>query len=756
MRLGKKSKILAKFKKLYRLFRSPILIGFLIVGISVWMVATPNKFVNDFITSFDNFMYDARLKMKASSKNPQQKSTSPIIIVDIDERSLAEQGTWPWPRAKFAELVTKLRQEGVSTIAFSIVFSKTSEEVATNYLAKMKAQKSNQVELMQVLNRIIYLYEGDNLLADAVKDHDVVLGIMFNQFPTYSIGLIPPPQFELTKADLNDVLIPAFSGYSANFPSLQNSAQHAGFVLGIADQDGIIRHSPLLVTYKEGIYPSLALEATKIFLHLSQIKIHFVPIGKTLAVDKIILGDKIINTDASGAISIPYQGRAHFFQHVSATDVLKNRIPSEMLKGKLVFVGTSVGGLGDLHPTPIASVFPGVEIQANIAAALMGNTVPYTPSWSKGAEMGLIILIGCILSVILPYFRALPLTLMFLALMGILFFSYIWLWEVQGLIFSFSIPIIAVFVLVTMNFIYGFFFASRQREILFKTFLKYVPKEYAKQVSESPPHVEHMIETRVVTILFSDIRHFTDITEKSSVNDITNLLNRFFNPMTEIITKHQGTVDKYIGDMIMAFWGAPLEDPLQKSHTLDAALEMQKKAGELRVEFAKLNLPPIKIGIGINTGEVNLGEIGSEIRRSYTVIGDAVNLASRLESLTKYYLAKIIVGENTYADNANNYIFRHLDKVTVKGKQTPIEIYELICKKEDATPQLLAELEQYNKASAFYYSRQWLKAYEYFFALTQAYPSVKIYSIYLKRAEKFLITPPGEDWNGTFIRVGKY
>ena len=727
------------------------LTNFLLVACAIWVLATPNQFIRSWVTAIDNFIYDAHLNLWSKK---QKIDNTPIAIIDIDNKSLLEQGAWPWPKAKFVQLVQQIQMQNAAIIAFTFIFSESKPDIATNYLKKILTHKSHDTELINVLNELIYQYEGKELFADVIGKNNVVLGLMFNQSSEFKRGALPAPAMIVSDSgNLNNLLIPSFNGYIANLPILQENAKSVGFVTGIEDSDGIIRRSPLLAVYKSGIYLSLALQATKSFFHYPKIEIQFTTIGNNQAVSQVILGNKNIHTDNSGAILIPYLN-SNVFPHYSATDLLNQRLPKNLLSNKLVFIGISIPGLGDLHPTPLSSLSPSVDIQANIASAIMNDFVLYTPYWSKGVEITLTILLGILLAVILPFLRAIALAITLIVLIGTTFYVDNWLWN-KGLIFSFSVPLLMIIGLITMNLIYGFLFESRQHDKLYKQFSEYVPSEYAKQLSEKYDENELTTEICLITVMFIDIRHFTSMAETLNVIQVKELLTKFFTPLTEIIVKYNGTVDKYVGDMIVAFWKIKADDFSQDQLPLEAALAIQDKIKELKLDLIEYNLPIIEAGIGINTGEVILGEIGSHLRRSFTVLGDTVNLGSRIQDLTKFYKAKIIIGENTYFRIRDKFIFRHLDKVIVKGKQTPTEVYQLICKKEIATPELLRELSLHELALTHYYKQEWASAYKMFSSLTRTFPKVKIYYIYLNRIKEFMQKPPGANWNGTYIKLKK-
>ena len=329
-----------------------------------------------------------------------------------------------------------------------------------------------------------------------------------------------------------------------------------------------------------------------------------------------------------------------------------------------------------------------------------------------------------------------------------------WVWEETGLVISLLVPVTLIFVSAILNMIYGYLFESRRRERLKEMFGQYVPSKHIDEMLVSKSDYALHGEDREMTVLFADIRGFTGISEGLSATQLVELLNTYFTPMTEIIFKKRGTIDKYVGDLIMAFWGAPLRDKNHARHALQTALSMQKKARELRALFKTKNWAEIKIGIGVNSGIMSVGDMGSQYRRNYTVLGDNVNLASRVEGLTKYYGVKIIVTEFTQHDQPL-FVFRKLDKVRVKGKLHGIDIYELICDAESLKPEMEKELQEYHTALAAYFAKNWDEAERIFQTLQQAHPKSKLYSIYVERIKALKENPVPDDWTGVFVHTEK-
>ena len=545
------------------------------------------------------------------------------------------------------------------------------------------------------------------------------------------------------------------SSYTGNIANLQESARTAGFFSLDADLDGILRRAPLVVRYHKKLYSSLALETARIYYLLDKIGVQTEKIGKTEAVSSISLGPrKIIPTDGAGRVIIPYRGAAGSYRYISARDVLHKKYPAKIFENAIVLVGTTSEGLFDLRAVPMQSVYPGVEVQANIISGLLDNKFPVEPAWVSGANLVLLVVLGLALALFLPRVKAFYQLLIFLSLLAAFVIFNVWMWSLQGIVLAVALPIMLMLSMTMFNLAYGFFTETEGRKKLKHMFGQYVPPHLVTIMNESPDTYGFEGESREMTVMFSDILGFTAMSEKLSATDLKKYLNRFFTPMTKTIFDHQGTIDKYVGDMIMAFWGAPVKNELHALQAVNAAFAMLAAVNELKQHFSKDGLPEISIGIGINTGMMNVGDMGSEYRRAYTVLGDSVNLASRLEGLTRYYDVDLIVGENTYDQIKDAYVCRELDLVKVKGKLRPVHVYQPIALQGQPGENDLRTLKRYHDALDLYRNQDWPGARELFMRL-QLKSRCKLYQIYLNRIEWFQSNPVGRDWDGVYERRNK-
>ena len=694
--------------------------------------------------------YNVRL----NASLPEKTAPDPrIVIVDIDEKSLKAEGRWPWSREKIAKMVDKLFQNKVSVVAFDVVFAEPEANPAQRVLEKLSG--AEQSSMGASLQKLVPKMDADSKLATQLKGRNVVLGYTFRSGQQESVGQLPQPLFDVDSVVLHSSSIPLMPSYSANLPQLQQATKYGGFFDAALDEDGILRRSPLLKRYGDKLYASLGLAAALANYEGEAIEIRTVPVRDGVAVESVRLGGYDIPTDAQGRVIIPYRGSHPSFPYVSATDVLHGIVPQPTLEGTIVFVGTTVQGLLDMRATPMMAEYPGVEVHANIVSGILDHRFPVHPDWVDGADFLVLLVLGAVLSLLLPWLSPLRALFLSVALGVALIMLNMWLWRAQGLVMNIATPLILLFLLTLLNMAYGFLSESRGRMLLKGRFGQYVPPALVDEMSRNAgENFGFEGDSREMTVLFSDVRNFTAISELLPANELKKLLNEFFTPMTRVIFDRRGTIDKYVGDMIMAFWGAPIRNEQHARHALDAAFDMLAKVEELKPVFKANGLPEVNIGIGLNTGTVNVGDMGSEFRRAYTVIGDAVNLASRLESLTKFYGVKLIVGENT-RKGQDHIVFRQLDLVRVKGKKTAVNIFEPLCYREQASAELLAEINLHQEALALYFTRKWTNAEELFKRLQQQSPGTLIYSIYIERIQALSVQDLGTEWNGVFEQKTK-
>lgn len=730
--------------------RIPIILGIVLVFIAVWMLVTSNKSVRILIDRLDNLGYDLQIRTRVLTEH--RIPSNVVAIIDIDDKSLATEGRWPWHRGKLADLVNELQKQGAAVIAFDIFFAEKENNIADTLMTTLAKKDLLATDVALSLKKNASLFDNDIVFAKSLATSQSVLSLGFlprNQ----TQNKLPPPLFTLSAQDQSQLGIFKARGYISNIPLLQQAAKGGGFINIFSDSDGIIRHSPMLIEYQGGVYPALSLQAVIAFLG-EKVTLITPTYNKTKKLEGIQIGHRMIPTDEQGQVLIPFIGKSYTFPYYSATDILHNKLPKDALLGKILFVGTSATGLGDLQATSIENPFPGVEVQATLVNGIIQNNFSYKPAWTLGANITLTILLGIIAALLFPYLGPRTLGAIIVLLPPALLFLNNLLWKNTGLILSFLVPVILVLVIAISNIIYGYLFESRRREHLKEMFGQYVPPKHIDEMLKSTGEYGLHGEDRSMTVLFADIRNFTSISEGMTASELVDMLNTFFTPMTEIIFNHRGTIDKYVGDLIMAFWGAPLRDKNHARHAIEAALDMDAKVKAMSPILIEQNWPEIKIGIGINSGRMSVGDMGSRFRRNYTVMGDEVNIASRIEGLTKFYGVDIIITESTQRDQ-QKFVFRKLDHVKVKGKKQWQSIYEVICRRTQLTTEVTQELAIYHQVLDLYFLQKWDEAEVLMQQLHDLYPGKKIYRIYLERINEFKTYPLPPDWDGVYVHQHK-
>ncbi len=705
--------------------------GFCLVVFSLFIALSPFEPLHSWLTALENVAYDREVR-RTSSLHPLSDKT-PIAIVDIDDASIKEIGRWPWSRDKMAELVTKLYQQGATCIAFDVIFPYKQENIAEQILASLNKNGAKQ-ELVEAIEKEKPSFDQDEKFAKSLSLVDTVLGMVFTQ-DLPPVGDLPPPFFVLTGKELKELNLPSEISYLTNIPLLQESAKNNGFINATPDSDGVIRKTPIVLRYQEKIFPSLALSAVSTYLLSTKKELKIVKSGRQLQLEGVVLDETLIPTDHLGKMLIPFRGGSYTFPYISAADVLKDKVGQGKIENKLLFIGTSATGLGEWRSTAISHIYPSIEIHASVAAGILDHYLPYSPDWAKGLIFLLMLVVGLALCWLLPRLGALSGALVTFGLCAALFFLNRFIWVSLGLLIPMALPLLLFFLLYVLNAAWGFFVEGRKRKELKTIFGQYVPGAYLDKMLHERAKITLEGESKELTVLFADICSFTTLSEKLTPNEIKQLLNLYLTPMTEVIFEHKGTIDKYVGDMIMAFWGAPVEDPQNAYHAVLAALQMQKALDKLNLTLSASQKPNLEIGIGINTGIMNVGDMGSQFRRAYTVLGDAVNLGSRLEVQTRSYHVNIIVGENTWQKTKDDFIYRKLDRVLVKGKAKAVDIYQPLCKKGEENQELLQELELHKQALEAYFKEEWEKAAELFDRLNRSYPKA-LYNIYLGRLKE--------------------
>ena len=726
----------------------------------VLLVDTSGLYKYPFLKQLENWTYDARLNFTRPNTIDDR-----VVIVDIDENSLAEVGRWPWGRDKLATIVENLFDRyGVRVVAFDIVFAEKDESSGLEQFERLaNTTLKNDREYQQALREIRPTLLHDKIFAESLVGRNVVLGYYFKaelQADESGVtGQLPPA---LTKMDIQwseRLPINQASGYGGNLEILQSSAKSGGYFDNpFVDADGVFRRVPLVQSYEGYLFASLALATTQAYIDAAGIELAVESEGlkggkEYFALETINVNNYRIPVDASGAVFVPYRGRQGSFPYVPAYKVLEGSAEADILRDKIILVGTSAPGLLDLRSTPVQNIYPGVEVHANIISGILDNRIKHKPAWTVGYEFVLLIVIAISMALLLPLVSPLIAAAatvgISVAVAGGTFLA----WE-NNLILPLASPMLLIVLIFMLHMTYGFFIESRGKRQLANLFGHYIPPELVDEMSESPEEFSLDGENREMTVLFSDVRGFTTISEGMDPKQLTQLMNALLTPMTRVIHKNRGTIDKYMGDAIMSFWGAPLADSEHARHALYAAMEMMDELKIMQADFKQRGWPEVNIGIGLNTGDMNVGNMGSEFRMAYTVLGDAVNLGSRLEGLTKEYGVNIIVSESTKSE-IPEFLFRELDLVRVKGKHEPVAIFEPIGHKNDVDKAVTSELSAYRKALTNFRSQAWDKAEVDFFNLNRSYPDRYLYQVYLERITVYRNDPPGEGWDGVFTHTSK-
>jgi len=710
----------------------------------------------ELIDRVENYLYDVRVRLTMPGTVDER-----IVIVDIDEASQAELGQWPWPRNTLADLVDRLFDDyGISVLGLDVLFAEPEETSAERVIEELAAGPlAADPALRQELDRLRNELDSNRRFAESLIARDVVTGFVFkdaladNEPP--STGVLPAPV--IRAAGLQGVTVPFVeaAGFAGNIADFQENAVSGGFFdTPIVDADGVFRRAPLVQRYAGDLYPSLALAVARVVAGQPPIALQFAPGGMSgIELESLRFGEQLIPVNEQVAVYIPFRGPQESFPFVSAKDVLQGTAPRDVLGGRIVLFGASAAGLMDLRSTPVGQRYIGVEAHANLVAGLLDNSIRRQPAWSDGLEAVWLLLVGALLALVLP--RLAPATaLVFVAGVAALTMAgNLWLWTAFGLVVPLASLLVYTVVTAMLQITYRFFVEQRNKRHLSNVFGQYIPPSLVEEIDETGEEISLEGESREMSVLFSDVRGFTTISEGLDPTELTRMMNEFLTPFTQAIQNQRGTIDKYMGDCVMAFWGAPLHDAEHARHALLAAFEMVAAVRELDEPFRARGWPAIRVGVGIASGPMNVGNMGSEFRIAYTVMGDTVNLGSRLEGLTKQYGVDIIVSDRT-AQLVPDFTFRELDLVRVKGKNEPVAIHEPIGPAATIDASVAGELAAYSAALAAYRGRQWDAAQDSFETLKDRTEHL-LYTMYLDRIEKFRSDPPPDDWDGVFAHLSK-
>ncbi len=642
-----------------------------------------------------------------------------IVIVDIDESSLKQFGQWPWSRSILSELINKLSDADVGIIGLDIVFAEPDQTSPHRIASKIKDDTSN-------------LDNYDLILAETLSSTPTVGGYVFTfeENNPDKAPLIPTVFLEKGLQHNNSMLQP--KGIILNIDVLQEKFYSSGFFNNIPDTGGMIHRVPLIMRYDNIVYPSLVLEMARIYSRASKVEIY----GDEVGVQKIQFSDYTIPTDHAGRLIVNFRGAGRHFKYISAADILKGKFDAKEIAGKFVLVGTSAVGLSDLRSISFDSTIPGVEVHANTLDNILEGDFLHEPLDVIVYDLLVIWSIVFILTFLFSFLNSWILLPVAIAVGFLLFHIFFYLLFDLGIVLNLLFPLLAFVLTLIVSVSIDYIVTSRQRETVKNIFAKKVSKAVMEDLIKYGNDDILKVRDENVAIFFSDIRGFTQISENiGSSQKLIALLNRYMTPMVNEIADREGTVDKFIGDAIMAYWNAPNQVENYADKAVTSALEQIKILKQLNVQLDKEFGVTLNIGISIHTGLVTVGEMGSVGRSDYTIIGDNVNLASRLEGLNKLYGTTIIISEDTKNLLNEAYIFRSLDLVRVKGKKEAVEVFEVIPsgdgdKRSD-------ELHRYQTALESYRKGKIQEAYELFGSLEEEY-GCKLYRLYLQRCDEYL------------------
>jgi adenylate cyclase len=745
--------------------------------------------VADFVKRMELSTLDTRYEFRGRTRTDPR-----IIIVDVDQESQEQLGRWPFPRIHFAHLLDALREDGARVVAFDITFSKPDEtvlplqELSGDLAAQQKKGRAVSSAVLSTIENKEKQYNYDQQVAEAIQRFgNVVLGSYFlytkadlagvssqsldeyaNQiayFPFPQVRPLPSAGGEQGRVhaiqlyeDLNFVPRGAEAN-AAIFTEAVAAKKGVGFFNVFLDADSVVRHVPLAIPYGRDpdranwdFYASLEVQTVRLYLGLSDEQVALTYGGSGIV--GVEFGkQRFVRTDDISRLLVNYRGPVRTYPYVSFANAALKKFPPGTFKDKIVLVGASATGIGDLRATPFGGIdFPGTEIHANVIDNILNQQFIAQGGMQALTDVGFILLfgipLGIWLAMVQPRWMILGLAFLF-PFAGIVYWAFL-----QGWWLNFIVP--AVFVLipnVSLVALYRVLIEEQEKRKVRGAFQQYVSPEVIRRLLSDPERVKP--RKTEVTVLFSDIRGFTTISETLDAQTLADLLNGYLTEMTRIIFRHQGTLDKYIGDAVMAIWGAPFDEPNHAERCCLSAVSMLARLSELQVQWRAQDSPVLEIGIGINTGIASVGNMGSSLRHGYTALGDAVNLAARLEGLNKEYGTQILISEFTRRElRDDQFIFREIDFIRVKGKLQPVTIYEILGPRanENGGEELVA---LFASAREAYKRRDWRAARSAWVTILQRWPDDGPSRVFLARCEEYIAEEPPAAWDGVYAMKHK-
>ncbi len=748
------------FRKFSR-FRSAILSALILSGV-VFVYATG---VFPFLDQLELRTIDLRFVLRgAMAPNPG------IVLAVVDEKSIDREGKWPWPRTKIAALIRKLSDAGAKVVALDIGFLEpegrqvqTAIDEVENKIGELGLE---HVELSSFLNELRERADFDRTLAEGIERSaaKVVLGFFFHtdrnsaehmgaQSPEVLSDGIKGARYGVVRYSSQKAKErPLFKAVAPqpNIPAISKSSPYAGYFNMTADPDGVVRRIASVIEFDDELYAPLSVATAAAFLDESPslfLNEH--------GVETIKIGGLEVPSDEYGRVMINYRGGSQTYPHVSVADILNGKVEAEPFKNGIVLVGVTAVAVYDLRVTPFGGVFPGLEIHANVIDSIFSGDALYQPEWFWLLNLFLIVATGVALGVFLHEsdavsggFAAIGMFSGYFAICVLLFWKFGW-------VLNLTYPL-AVVVLIYIGVVsHRYFTESRQKRFVKDTFSTFVSADVVQQLLESPEKIVLGGEEREITAFFSDVQGFTGISEKLSPKELVELLNEFLTEMADIIMRHKGMVDKFEGDAIIAMFGAPSDLSNHPEAACLASIEMQKRLERLRENWKKMEKPELKMRIGLCSGSAVVGNMGSRNRMDYTMMGDTVNTAARLEGVNKVYGTYTLMGESTRRAAGDWIAAREIDSIRVVGKQEALTIYELLGYPKDVDGLVHEAVANYAKGLYAYRGRDWNRAIIFFNKALSAVPDDGPSRTMLERCNYLKVRPPGKRWDGAFTLRSK-
>jgi adenylate cyclase len=748
------------FKSFFSLNPAPLTILLTLLVLALFVVEV------DLFEIVELKTYDFRF-LSRGTKAPRPD----VVMAVLDEKSLKSEGRWPWPRSKMAKLIEALSRDGAKVIGFDIIFAEPDENSSIQFIRrieqKMKQYRVENEGVKAFIEESKANADNDLTLAEAIKQSTakVVLGYFFHMSQEeldYELDdkdrddhlrRISGSRYPIVFLARQDMAIDSFiQAYApqANLSMLTGATDASGYFNMIPDKDGVIRSMPLAIQCGKDIYSPLSIQSVWNYLGKPPLVVQVSSYG----IEGIRMGNLVIPTDEKGHMLINYLGPEKTFPEYSITDILQGKVPKGTFRDKIVLVGTTAVGLYDMRNTPFAAVYPGLEVHATVIDNILEKAFIHKPKWTRIFDALAIVLFALIMGILIPRLSAIKGVVLMSGLFVLYIFVTQWLFTHALLWVNMVYPLLGLVLLYTSLTIYRYLTEERERKKIRGAFSHYVSSSVVNEVLKNPDKLKLGGDMKELTVLFSDIRGFTTISEGLSPEEVHRLINEYLTAMTNIVFKNVGTLDKYMGDAVMAIYGAPVDQPDHAQKACDTALEMMQELKVLNAKWVQEGKPLLDIRIGINTGMMMVGNMGSEQRFEYTVLGDAVNLGSRLEGANKSYLTHILISEFTYDKVKDEFLCMEIDRVRVKGKTRPVKIYQLLGRK-DASASEVETVRSFHQGLQFYREQKWDRAMEAFKTVRSMDKGLYAARLYMERIAVLKSDPPPPDWDGSFTMKEK-